>query len=199
MRKLRPPVPGIYHVATRTVDRREFSFADDYGRVFWLDVVSRAIDRLEWICWAYVVIGTHYHLLVDTPKGNLSIGMQFLNGVYAQRYNKVVRRDGHLFSARFWSREIKDDNDLKAAVRYVARNPVEAGLCRDAVDWPWSSYSAAIGTTPAPSFFDVHRPLALFDDNEKRARAAFRRYVTAKDTEVDAKAATYPSLFEAGV
>lgn len=199
MRKLRPPVPGIYHVATRTVDRREFSFADDYGCVFWLDLVGRVMRRLEWIGWAYVVMGTHYHLLVDTPRGNLSLGMQFLNGVYAQRYNKVVRRDGHLFSARFWSREIKDNSYLTAAVRYIARNPVEAGLCRDASDWPWSSYSAAIGTTPAPSFFDVRRPLALFDDNESRARGAFRRYVTAKDTEVDAKAATYPSLFEAGV
>lgn len=199
MRRLRPPVPGIYHVATRTVDKRDFSFADDYGCAFWLDVVSRVVSRLEWICWAYVVMGTHYHLLVDTPRGNLSLGMQFLNGVYAQRYNKVVGRDGHLFSARFWSREIKDDNYLKAAVRYVARNPLAAGLCRDAAEWPWSSYSAVIGTVPAPSFFDVRRPLALFDDNESRARGTLRRYVSAKDTDVDAKAATYQSLFQAGV
>jgi putative transposase len=199
MRKLRPPVPGIYHVATRTVDRRAFSFADDYGCVFWLDVVSRVMKRLEWICWGFVVMGTHYHLLVDTPRGNLSRGMQYLNGVYAQRYNKVVGRDGHLFSARFSSREIKDNEYLKGAVRYVARNPVVAGLCRNAGDWKWSSYSAAIGTAQAPSFFDVRRPLALFDDNEARARAALRRYVTADDTEVGAKAGTYSSLFEAGV
>ena len=199
MRKLRPPVPGIYHVATRTVDKRDFSFADEYGCVFWLDVVSRVIDRLEWICWGYVVMSTHYHLLVDTPKGNLSLGMQFLNGVYAQRYNKVLRRDGHLFGARFWSREIKGERDLTAAVRYVARNPVEAGLVRDAGEWKWSSYSAAIGTTRAPTFFDVRRPLALFGDDEARARGAFRRYVSAKDTAVDAKAATYASHFQAGV
>jgi putative transposase len=192
-------MPGIYHVATRTVDRRDFSFADDYGCVFWLDLASRVIDRLEWICWGYAVMGTHYHLIVDTPKANLSLGMQFLNGVYAQRYNKVLGRYGHLFSARFCSREITDNDHLKAAVRYVARNPVEAGLCHDAGDWKWSSYSAAVGAVPAPSFFDVRRPLALFGDNEARARAALRRYVTAKDTEVGAKAATYRSLFEAGV
>jgi hypothetical protein len=135
----------------------------------------------------------------NPSTGPLSRTGGYAAGVYAQRFNKVVRRDGHLFSARFWSREINNDTYLKAAVRYVARNPVEAGLCRDAGDWPWSSYSAAVGTTPAPSFFDVRRQLALFDDNESRARGAFRRYVTAKDTEVDAKAATYPSLFETGV
>jgi REP-associated tyrosine transposase len=199
MRKLRPPVPGIYHVATRTVDGRDFSFADDFGCVFWLDLVGRVVERLEWTCWAYVVMGTHYHLLVDAPRGNLSAGMQFLNGVYAQRYNNVSRRDGHLFSARFWSREITDNGYLTAAVRYIARNPVEAGLCRDAGDWKWSSYSAALGTVAGPSFFDVRRPLALFGDNESRARWALRRYVTAKDTQVDAKAGTYQSLFEAGV
>jgi REP-associated tyrosine transposase len=199
MRKLRPPVPGIYHVGTRTVDKRDFSFADDYGCVFWLDLVSRVIERLEWICWAFVVMGTHYHLLVDTPKGNLSLGIQFLNGVYAQRYNKVVGRYGHLFSERFFSREIDGTDDLIAAVRYIARNPVEAGHCVDAADWKWSSYSAAIGTAPAPSFFDVRRPLGLFADDEARARGLFRRYVTAKDAEVGDKAATYSSLFQAGV
>jgi putative transposase len=84
-------VPGIYHVATRTVDKRDLSFADDYGRIFFLDLIMRVVARLEWICWAYVLMGTHYHLIVDTPKANLSLGMQFLNGTYAQRYNKVLR------------------------------------------------------------------------------------------------------------
>jgi putative transposase len=191
--------PGIYHVATRTVDKQDLFFADDYGRVFFLDLIMRVVARLEWICWAYVLMGTHYHLIVDTPKANLSLGMQFLNGTYAQRYNKVLGRYGHVFSARFCSREIMDDDYLKAAVRYVARNPVEAGLCSTAADWPWSSFGAVIGTSPAPSFLDVRRPLALFGDDTSRARAAFQRYVSARDSEVDAKAGTYSSPFEAGV
>ena len=198
MRKLRPPVPGIYHVATRTVDKRDL-FVNDYGRVFLLDLVARVVRRLEWICWSYVLMGTHYHLIVDTPKANLSLGMQFLNGVYAQRYNKLLERYGHVFSARFCSREIRDDDYLRAAVRYVARNPLEAGLCRDAGDWFWSSYGAVVGTGRPPSFLDVRRTLHLFSDKEAVARDAFREYVTAEDSAVDAKAGTYTSPFEAGV
>jgi REP element-mobilizing transposase RayT len=198
MRKLRPPVPGIFHVATRTVDKRAL-FVNDYGRVYLLDLVTRVVDRFEWVCWSYVLMGTHYHLIVDTPNANLSLGMQFLNGTYAQRYNKLLGRYGHVFSARFCSREIADDDDLKAALRYVARNPVVAGICRDAGDWFWSSYGAVVGSMQAPGFLDVRRTLALFDDDEVRARAAFSRFVAAKDTDVDVKAGTYPALFEAGV
>ena len=178
--------------ATRTVDKRDL-FPSDYGRVFLLDLVSRVIERLEWICLSYVLMGTHYHLLVDTPHGNLSSGMQYLNGVYAQRYNKLLGRYGHVFSARFWSREIADDDYLLAAHRYIARNPVEAGFCRDAGDWLWGSYAAVMGKLRPPSFLDIRRTFGLFSDNEATAREAFRAFVTAEDRAVSAEAATYAS------
>jgi REP element-mobilizing transposase RayT len=190
MRKLRPPVPGIYHVATRTVDKRNL-FPNDYLRVFLLDLVSRVVSGLDWICWSYVLMGTHYHLIVDTPKANLSRGMQFLNGLYGQRYNKLGGRYGHIFSARFWSREITDDDYLKAAIRYVARNPVEAGMCRDAGEWFWSSFGAVIGTTRPPGFLDVRRTLHLFDNSETAAKQALREFVTAEDRTLDVKIAAY--------
>jgi putative transposase len=190
MRKLRPPVPGIYHVATRTVDKRDL-FPSDYLRVFLLDLVSRVVTRLEWICWSYVLMGTHYHLIVDTPQANLSRGMQFLNGLYGQRYNKLGGRYGHIFSARFCSREITDDDYLKAAIRYIARNPVEAGLCRDAGDWFWSSYGAIVGRAKPPGFLDVRRTLHLFGNDAAAARSNLRDFVTAEERTLDAKTTGY--------
>jgi putative transposase len=190
VRKLRPPAHGIYHVATRTSDKREL-FANDYLRVFLLDLLSRVVARLEWICWSYVLMGTHYHLIVDTPNANLSRGMQFLNGVYGQRSNKLGGRYGHVFSARFSSREITDDDDLLGAIRYVARNPVKAGLCRDPGDWLWGSYAGVAGIATPSSFVDVRRTLRLFGSDDTVARDALRRFVAADDDAVDKRAAAY--------
>jgi putative transposase len=198
VRKLRPPVPGIFHVATRSVDQRPV-FMDEYGCLFFLGLLARIVDRLAWSCWSYCLLDTHYHLVVEAQHGNLSEGMQFLNGSYAQRYNKRLGRNGHLFGARFGSREIRNDSHLQAALRYVARNPVEAGLCSTPAGWFWSSYSAVVGIAQAPSFLDVDRTLRLFGVKEELAREAFRHYVLSPAAAVGYEAGTYSSPLEAGV
>jgi hypothetical protein len=98
-------------------------------------------------------MGTHYHLIVQTPRVNLAAGMQMLNGRYAQRFNWRYRRRGHLFGGRFMSVHIQDETHLMAAHRYVARNPVRAGLCAAPADWRWSSYRALVGTELPPIFW----------------------------------------------
>jgi len=83
-------------------------------------------------------MGTHYHLVLAASRERLSHGMRRLNGAYARRFNKRHGRRGHLFDERFASFAIEDDRHLGAAIDYVLQNPVKAGLCHDARDWPWS-------------------------------------------------------------
>jgi REP element-mobilizing transposase RayT len=80
-------------------------------------------------------MGTHYHLIVEAARERLSDGMRRLNGVYALRFNRRHGLKGHLFEARFSSFVLRDNQHLTAAVDYVLQNPVQAGLCREAVDW----------------------------------------------------------------
>jgi REP element-mobilizing transposase RayT len=135
------------------------------------------VETYDWLCKSYCLMGTHYHLVVQTPDANLSEGMQLLNGRYAQRFNGRHGRRGHLFGERFYSVHVESDSHLFAALRYVARNPVEAGLCAAPEGWRWSSFRATAGLEPAPRFLDLDGVLGLFGVRRQAARAGFVRLV----------------------
>ena len=102
--------------------------------------------------WRICLMRTHYHLILSVEDGVLPRGMHALNFRYACAFNQRHDSRGHVQAARYGSRRIEDDDALMYAFRYVARNPVEAGLCADPADWPWSSYAATIGKAePIPS------------------------------------------------
>ena len=85
----------------------------------------------------------HYHLIVGTALWRLSDGMQRLNGIYAQAFNRRHNRSGHLFGERYGSWVVRDEQHLLAACHYVLHNPVRAGLCERADEWPWTGLRAA--------------------------------------------------------
>ena len=100
-RPLRIEFPGaVYHVTSRGNERKAI-FRDDQGRKTFLDTLKDVTLRYNWLCHAYCLMENHYHLLIDTPDGNLSVGMRQLNGIYTQRFNKRHGRVGHLFQGRF--------------------------------------------------------------------------------------------------
>jgi len=84
--------------------------------------------------------GTHYHLVIQGKRDDVSIGVQWLNGTYAQSFNRRHRRWGHLFGARFGAWVVDRDEHLAATCNYVLQNPVRAGLVARARAWPWSSF-----------------------------------------------------------
>ena len=114
-------------------------FRDDADRVLFLRLLGETINRQGWICHAFCLMGTHYHLIVEATQVALSSGLHRLNGVYAQLFNRRHGRRGHLFGARFHALVLDDEEHFRNTCAYVAENPVRAGLCREAEDWPWSS------------------------------------------------------------
>lgn len=128
----------MYHVTARGVDRVEI-FCDDPDRIAFLRLLAETVGRQNWTCHAFCLMGTHYHLVIETTQTRLSKGLQRLNGLYAQQFNSRHRRAGHLFGSRFHAWSLDDEDHFAATCRYVAENPVRAGLCRRPSDWPWSS------------------------------------------------------------
>jgi hypothetical protein len=121
----------------------------------------------------------HYHLLVATPEPTLSRGMHSLNATYARMFNSAHGRVGHVFQARFHAETVAHDGHLLEALRYVALNPVRAGLVSAPERWQWSSYRATAGLCSYPAWLACDATLRLFAADTARAQVGYRRFVAA--------------------
>jgi REP-associated tyrosine transposase len=166
----------MYHVISRGNNRGRL-YWDEIDREFFVSQLNRVARKYEWAGLAYCLMTTHYHLVVQIVDGGLSTGMQELNGEYARRTNHRHRRVGHLFQNRFFADLITTDRHLFGAIRYVALNPVRAGLCQVPRDWPWSSHRASVGLEFPGDYLSLPRLLQLFGARPEPARASYRRLV----------------------
>jgi len=154
-RPLRIEFPGgVYHVTSRG-DRREPIFGDDQDRACLIDILAQALDRFDGAMLAYCLMGNHYHLVLQTRRGNLSRLMRHVNGVYAQAFNRRHGLVGHLFQGRFTAIHVDRDAYLMEVCRYTELNPVRARMVDAVADWPWSSYRAHCGLAALPPWLDT--------------------------------------------
>lgn len=178
-RPLRIEFPGaLYHVTARGNARSEI-FLDDNDRWLFFSILADLVERYNWICHGYCLMGNHYHLLIETPDGNLSGGMRQLNGIYTQKFNRSHARTGHVFQGRFKSIVVDKDSYLLELCRYVVLNPVRAGMAQHPKDSPWSSYCATAGLKKKPGFLSTDWILAQFGNDRKKAQLEYRRFVLA--------------------
>jgi putative transposase len=164
---------GIYHVTTRG-NRKQPIFLSDDDRIFFLELLKKVVRDRQWSVHCYCLLLNHYHLLVETPKPDLSRGMQTINGEYAQWFNRGHCFVGHVFQGRFYAGLVESDWHLLELTRYIAMNPVRAGLCVAPSDWPWSSFGKLMSGSASPFGAKV---LAFFGANQARARQAFGQFV----------------------
>jgi REP element-mobilizing transposase RayT len=177
VRPLRIEFPGaVYHVTSRG-NAKQAIFIEDGDRERFFDVLTIVVERFNWFCHACCLMGNHYHLLIETPDGNLSKGMRELNGVYTQGFNQRYRRVGHLFQGRYKAIIVEKDNHLMSLCRYVVLNPVRVGLTERPEQWRWSSYRATIGLGRRPSFLTIDWILSQFDKRKRVGMEKYRRFV----------------------
>jgi REP element-mobilizing transposase RayT len=177
-RALRIQAPDVlYHVGSRAVEKQRIFGAVPFDREWFIGRLARIVLSYEWRCHAYCVMGNHFHLVIDTPLANLSAGMRDLKGSYAQWFNRYKPREGALFERRFWYRIVQRESHVFELARYVALNPVRAGLVRSPEEWPWSSYAATAGFERPPAFLHLDDVLSCFGGGVL-ARGRFVDFVT---------------------
>lgn len=164
---------ALYHVTSRG-DRGEAIYEDDSDRIQFLEILGEVITTFNWTCHAYCQMGNHYHLVIETPDGNLSKGMRQLNGVYTQASNRRHGRLGHLFQGRYKAILVDGDAYLLELSRYVVLNPVRAGMVAHPRDWRWSSYLDMVGERSPPAWLTTDGVLTEFASER---REAVRRYI----------------------
>ncbi len=135
---------AIYHVMNRG-DRREDIFLDLQDREGFLETLGEACGRTAWQVHAYCLMRNHFHLVLETPQRNLSLGMQWLLGTYTSRFNRRHRYSGHVFSGRFKALAVDGSGTgyLKTVCDYVHLNPVRAKLLtaeQPLAQYRWSSF-----------------------------------------------------------
>lgn len=176
-RHLRIEYPGaLYHVTSRG-NARANVFDSDADRSLFLSILSRTVTRFNWLCHAYCLMDNHFHLMIETPDGNLSAGMRQLNGVFTQAINRSHGKDGHLFNGRFKAVLVEKQSYLSELCRYVVLNPVRAGMVKMPEDYAWSSYPATLGKATMPGFLTSDSLLLCFASSVIQAQFLYQQFV----------------------
>jgi REP element-mobilizing transposase RayT len=167
---------GTYHVTTRSGGPIPI-FHDDEDRTLFCIQLIRAIKSARWVCRAFCLMSTHYHLLLDIPENGLQHGMHRLNGCYAKWFNRRHGRVGHLFGERYYSGLVESDGHMLQLLRYFALNPVQAGLVTRPSEWYWGSYRGCAGLDAGFPFVDSSLLRGYFGSVEPRACELLRLFV----------------------
>jgi len=169
---------AVYHVTSRGNDRKAI-YRDDEDREQFLVILAKVNKRFNWICHAYCLMNNHYHLIIETPDGNLSSGMRQLNGMYTQLYNRRYNRSGHIFQGRYKAILIEKESHLAEVCRYVVLNPVRARSVKSPEQWQWSSFSATAGKASAHACLSTEWIESFFSAHRAQARRKYEEFVSA--------------------
>lgn len=168
---------ALYHITSRGNEKKAIYLEDADFELF-LSLMAEVCQRFNWVIHAYCLMTNHYHLVVETPDGNLSRGMRHLNGVYTQRFNSKHKRVGHLFQGRYKAILVDKDSYLLELSRYVVLNPVRARMVNYPGDWQWSSYRVTIGIQDGFEGLATDALLLQFGNQRNLAIERFQAFIS---------------------
>jgi len=145
---------ACYHVMNRGAGRQKI-FKNNHHRTIFINLLQECRNLYNINIYAYCLMDNHYHLIISTPDSNISRVMRHINGVYTQKYNRLMKRDGPLFRGRYHAKLIEEDCYLLLVTRYIHLNPVDAGIVQNPADYRWSSYRAYLGLTAKSDWLSI--------------------------------------------
>jgi len=156
---------------------RQAVFHDEHYYQAFLNTLGEVQLRFQCVIHAYCLMGNHYHLLLKTPRGNLSRAMRHIDGVYTQRHNRRKKTDGPLFRGRYKAIVVEANRYLLQVSRYIHRNPIElkTPLVKELAAYPWSSYAAYLNRVGVPEW--LYRDTVYAELGSYQRYSAYRRYV----------------------
>jgi REP element-mobilizing transposase RayT len=171
---------AFYHITSRG-NLRDKIFYNATDRERFLEILSRTKERYGFLLHAYALMDNHYHLLMETPKANLSQIMQNINTSYTVYVNRKYQRSGHLLQGRFKGIIVDKDRYLVGLSRYIHLNPVRAKLVKKPLNYTWTSYRAFINQRVENSLVDIGETLSYFSKRRNRAVRCYRKFVEADE------------------
>ena len=138
---------GIYHLIHRGTGQMDI-FEDDRDRSTLAELLAAATgeNNVRIVAWCFM--SNHVHLLVQGDMESISAAMRLSCSQYVRIFNMRHGRIGAMFQGRFSSIPVKSDAQFLTVLRYIHRNPVAAGLCKDCREYRWSSYGQYLTDSP---------------------------------------------------
>ena len=177
-RALRIEYPGAFYHITSRGNERKAVFKSKQDRLKFLEYIGTATERYGACVHVYCLMDNHYHLLMETPLGNLSQIMRHINGAYTTYFNVKRGRSGHLFQGRYKSILVDADEYAKELSRYIHLNPVRANMVSTPDKFQWSSYNQYIGKQKAHEWLVRDFILGYFGKQYKTAQRKYHDFVT---------------------
>jgi REP element-mobilizing transposase RayT len=186
-RPLRIEYPGaFYHIIQRGNERRDI-FISEQDRVKFYGYLSILHTRYNVDIHTYCLMRNHYHLIIETKDANLAKAMHSLNTSYTVYFNVKRKRSGHLFHGRYKAILVESDEYLHHLSRYIHLNPVRAGLVKDPLDYPYSSYRYFISSNKSPDWLNIDSVLSFFNSRVNKAKSLYKEFVIdsmGKETDI---------------
>ncbi|MBU1919173.1 transposase [bacterium] len=188
---------AIYHVMNRGLNRRKVFYTDkDYQK--FLDILQDSVSMWDIQIHAVSLMPNHYHLLVETPRANISRAMRHIGAVYTQWFNRKESRDGPLFRGRYKAILVDEDAYLVELLRYIHLNPVKSKLVKQAQDHPWTSQRAYLRSLKSWQWLTTERLMVYFGKDIKSARTELIKFMQAgvpQALEKRLSSRNWPSVF----
>ena len=146
--------------------RREPILGHEELCMAFIEGLSEVPDRFGARIHGYVLMPTHYHLMVEVPEGNLSQVMAWVGGRFSQKFNRRFGHDGPVFRGRFHNAVVEDDDYWMHLLAYLHLNPLAAHLVPDLDEFRWSSHLAYVGDLKTPDWLWTDELLHLFGSRE---------------------------------
>ena len=178
-RALRITFPGAFYHVTSRGNERKAVFKSKRDREKFLEYLESATQRYDALIHAYCMMDNHYHLLLQTPSGNLPQIMRHINGAYTTYFNVKRDRSGHLFQGRYKAILVDIDEYAKELSRYIHLNPVRAKIVETPEEYEWSSYPAYTGKQKPAKWLYRDFILGYFGQKLSIAQKGYQEFVNA--------------------
>ena len=154
-RPLRPEYAGAVYYVSSAGNRGQSVFQNSADGNAWIEILEGVCGRFGCRCFGYCLMSDGYHLVIETPKPNLSKAVRQLNGVYTQRSNRLHDTDGHVFRGRYKSIVVEKEKYLLPLMAHIFLLPLRAGFVKHSNQFKWSSCRYLYGKDEAPEYIDL--------------------------------------------
>ena len=176
-RPLRILFPGAHYHIMNHGEKGSSIFQDDGDRKMFLSILSAAVEMFRAKLYAFSLMSTHYHLLIQTMKANLPEIMRQLGSVYTQKFNHKHTSYGHVFRGRYKAILVDRDEYLLEVIRYIHLNPVRAGIVETPELHKWTSHINYINPRGGHVPLSSEEILTFFDKDIRKARREFHDFI----------------------